>query len=154
MAETPFAGYTTKVHLLTMNGTVRNAYPVSYLRSPEFFASGNQLKIVLRMSANQQIESAIEIVRVVGHYTTQPQRGEKSDVRIFGLYPCSLVAHKKWDFRNEYINTVYASLGVIPSHLTGNVPLGLEVEIFIEGPSFSSNPEFLVYWQIEVYDMI
>jgi hypothetical protein len=31
--------------------------------------------------------------------------------------------------------------------------MSLEIEIFLEGPNFSSDPTFLVYWEIAVYDV-
>jgi hypothetical protein len=37
--------------------------------------------------------------------------------------------------------------------MLGKAPLGLEIEIFLEAPNFSSNPTFLVYWEITVYDV-
>jgi hypothetical protein len=44
------------------------------MRSPEFFAKGKLLKIVLRLWANQQTDATIEIARILGYYIDQGAR--------------------------------------------------------------------------------
>jgi hypothetical protein len=142
-----------EAHLLTVSGTLTEAKPVNYLRSQQFLAKGNQLKIVLRMRANQQIDATIEVARIIGYYLPPRRLGETSEVRIFGMYPQKVMNRTQWDFRNDYSKTLYTSLEHVPVDLLGKAQMGLEIEIFLEGPNFSSNPTFLVYWEIAVYDV-
>ena len=140
-------------HLLTVNGTLTEANPVNYIHSERFVAKGSQLKIVLTLRANQQIVATIEVARIVGYYAGQSRQGETSVVRIFGAYPEKVMNRTQWDFHHEYNRRLYVSLRRVPADLLGKVPLGLEIEIFLEAPNFSSNPTFLVSWEITVYDV-
>ena len=139
--------------LLTVSGTLTEAKPINYVRSQQFLPKGNQLKIVLRMRANQQIDATIEVARIIGYFATPKRLGETSEVRIFGMYPEKAVNRTEWDFHNDYSKTIYTSLERVPAYLLGKAQMGLVIEIFLEGPNFSSNPTFLVYWEITVYDV-
>ena len=139
--------------LLTVSGTLTEAKPINHVRSQQFLPKGNQLKIFLRMWANQQIDATIEVARIIGYFTPPRRLGETSEVRIFGLYPEKAVNRTEWNFHNEYGKTIYASLDRVPAHLLGKTQMGLELEIFLEGPNYSSNPTFLVHWEITVYDV-
>ena len=142
-----------EVRLLTVSGTLTEARPVNYVHSERFVPKGGQLKIVLALRANQQIAATIEVARITGYYVRSSRQGENSEVRIFGLYPEKVMNRTEWDFHHEYSRTLYTSLRGVPSGMLGKVPLGLEIEIFLEAPNFSSNPTFLVYWEITVYDV-
>ena len=142
-----------EVRLLTVSGTLTEARPVNYIHSERFVPKGGQLKIVLALRANQQIVATIEVARIIGYYVRSPRQDENSEVRIFGLYPEKVMNRTQWDFHHEYSKTLYTSLRGVPSDMLGKVPMGLEIEIFLEGPNFSSNPTFLVYWEITVYDI-
>ena len=142
-----------EVHLLTVSGTLTEARPVNYIRSEQFVPRGGQLKIMFTLRANQQIVATIEIARIIG-YSSRPLRGgENREARIFGMFPEKVMNRTQWDFHHEYSKTLYVSLRGVPSGMLGKVPLGLEIEIFLEAPNFSSNPTFLVYWEITVYDV-
>lgn len=142
-----------EAHLLTVRGTVTEAEPVAYIRSEQFRANGNTLKLVLRLWANQQIDATIEIARIVGYYAQPGRQGETGEVRVFGMYPEKFMNRTQWDFHREYATARYVSLERVPANLLGKVLLGLEIEIFLEAPNYSSNPTFLVYWEITVYDV-
>jgi len=142
-----------EVRLLTVSGTLTEARPVNYVHSERFVPKGGQLKIVLLLRANQQIVATIEVARITGYYVHSSRQGENSEVRIFGLYPEKVMNRTQWDFHQEYSKTLYTSLRGVPSEMLGKVPMGLEIEIFLEAPNFSSNPTFLVYWEITVYDV-
>jgi hypothetical protein len=143
-----------ETHLLTVSGTVNEAKPLRYVHTQEFIAKGSALKIVLTLGANQQIDATIEIARIVGYYVEPSRRDAGAhDVRIFGLYPQTVMNRTTWDFHRDYAKTIYASLERVPADLSGRVPLGLEIELFLEGPNFSSNPTFLLYWEIVVFDV-
>ena len=142
-----------EAQLLTVSGTVTEAKPINYLRSQQFVAKGNQLKLVLRMRANQQIDATIEVARIIGYYVNPRPLAEKSEVRIFGMYPEKVMDRTQWDFCNDCSKALYTSLEHVPVDLLGKAQMGLEIEIFLEGPNFSSNPTFLVYWEIAVYDV-
>lgn len=142
-----------EVRLLTVSGTLTEARPVNYVHSERFVPKGGQLKIVLTLRANQQIVATIEVARITGYYVHSARQDENSEVRIFGLYPEKVMNRTQWDFHHEYSKTLYVSLKGVPSGMLGKVPLGLEIEIFLEAPNFSSNPTFLVYWEITVYDV-
>ena len=144
----------TEVCVLTTRGTVTEAQPVNYMRSPEFFAKGKLLKIVLRLWANQQIDATIEIARILGYYIDQGARaGEQQEVGIFGIYPEKVMNRTTWDFHREYTKTFYTSLERVPSGASDGASLILKIEIFLEGPNYSSNPTFRVYWEITVFDV-
>ena len=140
-------------HLLTVSGTVTEAEPTNYLHSQHFYAKGKLLRLVLRLWANQRIHATIEVARIVGYFVRAGHQGEPSEVRIFGMYPQEVMNRTEWDFHNEYSRTLYASLKGVPAGMLGKVPVGLEIEIFLEAPNSSSNPTFLVYWEITVYDV-
>jgi len=142
-----------EVHLLTVSGTLTEVKPVNYIRSERFIAKGSQLKIILTMRANQQTVATIEVARIVGYYAQQSRQGGTNEVRIFGTYPEKVMNRTQWDFHQEYSKTLYVPLKRVPEDLRGKVPLGLEIEIFLEAPNFSSNPTFLVSWEITVYDV-
>lgn len=142
-----------EVPLLTVSGTLTEARPVNYVHSERFIPKGGRLKIVLTLRANQQIAATIEVARITGYYVRSARQDGNSEVRIFGLYPEKVMNRTQWDFHQEYSKTLYVSLKGVPSGMLGKVPLGLEIEIFLEGPNFSSNPTFLVYWEITVYDV-
>jgi hypothetical protein len=142
-----------EVRLLTVSGTLTEARPVNYVHSERFVPKGGQLKIVLALRANQQIAATIEVARITGYYVRSSRQGENSEVRIFGLYPEKVMNRTQWDFHHEYSKTLYTSLKGVPNEMLGKVPLGLEIEIFLEAPNFSFNPTFLVYWEITVYDV-
>jgi hypothetical protein len=142
-----------EVHLLTVSGTLTEARPVNYIRSEQFVPRGGQLKIMFTLRANQQIVATIEVARIIG-YSARPLRwDENREARIFGMFPEKVMNRMQWDFHHEYSKTLYASLRGVPSDMLGKVPMGLEIEIFLEAPNFSSNPTFLVYWEITVYDI-
>lgn len=142
-----------EARLLTVSGTLTEARPVNYVRSERFVPKGGQLKIVLTLRANQQIAATIEVARIIGYYVSSPRQDENSEVRIFGMYPERVMNRTQWDFHHEYSRTLYVSLRGVPSDMLGKAPLGLEIEIFLEAPNFSSNPTFLAYWEITVYDI-
>jgi len=142
-----------ETRLLTVSGTLTEARPVNYVHSERFIPKGGQLKIVLTLRANQQIAATIEVARITGYYVRSPRQDVNSEVRIFGLYPEKMMNRTQWDFHHEYSKTLYTSLRGVPSDMLGKVPMGLEIEIFLEAPNFSSNPTFLVYWEITVYDI-
>lgn len=142
-----------EAHLLTVSGTLTEAKPINYIHSEQFVPKGGQLKIVLTLHANQQIAATIEVARITGYYVRSPRQDENSEVRIFGLYPEKVMNRTQWDFHHEYSKTLYVSLKGKPSDMLGKAPLGLEIEIFLEAPNFSSNPTFLMYWEITVYDV-
>lgn len=138
-------------YLLTVTGTVTEGEPVNYLHSEHFYAKGKLLRLVLRLWANQRVHGTIEVVRIVGYFVRPGRQGEASEVRIFGMYPQKVMNRTEWDFGSEYSRTLYASLEAVPTGMLGKVPVGLEIEIFLEAPNSSSNPTFLVYWEITVY---
>ena len=142
-----------EVHLLTASGTLTEAKPINYVHSERFVPKGGKLKIVLTLRANQQIAATIEVARIIGYYARPARQDGSSEVRIFGMYPEKVMNRTQWDFHHEYSKTFYASLKRVPASMLGKVPLGLEIEIFLEAPNFSSNPTFLVYWEITVYDV-
>jgi hypothetical protein len=142
-----------EAHLLTMGGTLTEKAPVNYVHSEEFVAKGSHLKIVLRLRANQQIVGTIEVARIIGYFVKQSPRGEASEVRIFGAYPEKAMNRTLWDFHREYSKTFYVSVSDVPAGFRGKTPLGLEIEMFLEAPNFFSNPTFLVFWEITVYDV-
>jgi hypothetical protein len=142
-----------ELRLLTVSGTLTERDPVNYVRSGQFTPRGSHLKIGLRMWANQQILGTIEVARIMGYFVLKSGRGEASEVRIFGTYPEEVMNRTQWDFHREYSKTFYASLNRVPVFFRGKVPLALEIEIFLEAPNFSSNPTFLVFWEITVYDI-
>jgi len=142
-----------EVRLLTVSGTLTEREPVNYAHSKEFLAKGSHLRIVLRLWANQQIVGTIEVARIMGYFVKQSSRVGASEVRIFGAYPEKVMNRTLWDFHREYSKTIYIPLSVMPAYFRGKAPLGLEIEIFLEAPNFSSNPTFLVFWEITVYDV-
>jgi hypothetical protein len=139
-------------HLLTVNGTLIEGAPINYLRSEQFVPKTNQLKIVLKLRANQQINATIEVARIVGYMIFETREGPR-ETRIFGLYPETIMNRTTWDFHKEYSKTKYVPLYSIPAEQLGRTPVGLEVEIFLEGPNHASNPTFLVFWEVTVYDV-
>jgi hypothetical protein len=139
-------------HLLTVNGTLIEGAPVNYLRSEQFVPKTNQLKIILTLRANQPINATIEVARIVGYMIIE-SREEPSETRIFGLYPETLMNRTTWDFHKEYSKTKYVPLYSIPAEQLGRTPVGLEIEIFLEGPNHASNPTFFVLWDVTVYDV-
>ena len=138
--------------LLTVNGTLIEGAPVDYLRSEQFLPKTNQLKIVLTLHANQQINATIEVARIVGYMIFESNEGPR-ETRIFGLYPETIMNRTTWDFHKEYSKTKYVPLNSIPVDQLGRTPVGLEIEIFLEGPNHASNPTFLVFWEVTVYDV-
>ena len=142
-----------EVRLLTVSGTLTEARPVNYVHSEQFVPKAGRLKIVLALRANQQISATIEIARIIGYYMRTPRPNSYSEVRIFGIYPEKFMNRTQWDFHREYSKTLYVSLERVPAGMLGKVPMGLEIELFLEAPNFSSNPTFLVYWEITVYDV-
>jgi len=62
-------------HLLTVNGTLIEGSPINYLRSEQFVPKTNQLKIVLKLRANQQINATIEVARIVGFMIFESREG-------------------------------------------------------------------------------
>jgi len=134
-------------HLVTVTGKLSQASPVDYIRSKQFVTKAHQLKIVLTMRANQQIIATIEVARIIGFYI----RGGTGFVRIFGLYPEMFINRTQWNFHYDYTRTSFVSLEKVPAKLLGRVPLGLEIEIFLEAPAFGTNPTFLIFWEITVY---
>lgn len=135
-------------HLLTVNGTLAEGSPVNYLRSEQFIPKTNQLKIVLTLRANQPINATIEVARIVGYMIF-----EDRETRIFGLYPETIMNRTSWDFDKDYSKTKYVPLYSIPADRLGRTPVGLEIEIFLEGPNHASNPTFLVFWDVTVYNV-
>jgi len=142
-----------EVRLLTVSGTLTEAKPVNYIHSEQFVPKASRLKIVLTLRANQQISATIEVARIIGYYVRAPRQSTYSEVRIFGMYPEKVMNRTQWDFHHEYSKTLYTSLERVPAGMLGKVPMGLEIELFLEAPNFSSNPTFLVYWEITVYDV-
>jgi hypothetical protein len=141
-----------EVRLLTVSGTLTEKEPVNYIHSERFTVKGIQLKTVLTLRANQQIVATIEVARIIGYYAHE-FRHETNEVGMLGMYPEKVMNRTLWDFHHEYCKTIYASLKSVPADLRGKAPLGLIIEIFLEAPNFSSNPTFLVYWEITVYDI-
>jgi len=141
-----------EVRLLTISGTLTEKEPVNYINSRQFTAKGNQLKTVLTLRANQQMVATIEVARIFGYYVHE-FRHETSEVGMSGMFPEKVMNRTIWDFHHEYRKTIYASLKSVPADLRGKAQLGLVIEIFLEAPNFSSNPTFLVYWEITVYDI-
>ena len=143
-----------EARVLTVGGTVTEAEPVNYIRSPEFLARSRQLKIVLRLWANQQIYATIEIARILGYYVGQRTRdGEPSEVVLFGMHPEKVMNRTTWDFHAQYAKTLYVSIESMPSGQLGRASLFLRIEIFLEAPNHYSNPTFIVYWEITVFDV-
>ncbi len=143
---------TREEHLLTVNGTLIEGVPINYLRSEQFVPKTNQLKIVLTLRANQQINATIEVARIVGYMIIEDREGPR-ETRIFGLYPETIMNRTTWDFHEEYSKTKYVPLYSIPAEQLGRTRVGLEIEIFLEGPNHASNPTFLVFWDVTVYDV-
>jgi hypothetical protein len=138
--------------LLTVNGTLIEGAPVDYLRSEQFVPKTHQLKIVLTLRANQPINATIEVARIVGYMIVEDREGPR-EARIFGLYPETVMNRTTWDFHKEYSKTKYVPLYSIPAEQLGRTPVGLEIEIFLEGPNHASNPTFLVFWDVTVYNV-
>ena len=141
-----------EVHLFKVNGTLAQGAPVNYLRSDQFIPKTNQLKIVLTLRANQQINATIEVVRIIGYCVYETREGP-SETRIFGVYPETFMNRTHWDFHRDFSKTEYVPLYSLSPEEIGRTPLGLEIQIFLEGPNYGSNPTFLVFWQVDVYDV-
>lgn len=142
------------VRVLIVGGTVTEAQPVNYVKSPEFSAKTMQLKILLRLWANQQINATIEIARIIGYYIGQSGKaGESREIGVFGMHPEKFMNRTVWDFHREYAKTLYVSLEPMPPGQLGRTPLFLRIEIYLEAPNHYSNPTFRMYWEITVFDV-
>jgi uncharacterized membrane-anchored protein YhcB (DUF1043 family) len=131
-------------YLMQTTGTLNEQKSV-FFTSTYFTTLGEQIKIVARLQANQKTIAQFNFREVYVYYVYSGQ-----SIRITGGY----FNLGRWDFHNGELNdTLYLKLDKIPQELFGKVPLYITLSLTLSEPTFSSNPSFLVSYEVTVYDV-
>jgi regulator of replication initiation timing len=133
-------------YLMQTTGTFHEQMRVDFT-STYFTTLGRQIKIVARLQANQKTVATFDYASVSVDYVYSGQYITVTSHR-FNFYGAS------WDFHNGELNdTLYLKLDSIPEELFGKVPLCIRLILSLSEPKFSSNPSFLVSYEVTLYDV-
>lgn len=133
-------------YLLRMEGTLHERKSV-WEDSTYFTTIGKQLKIVIRLSANQKVIAKFTDceIRIAYNY------GGKN------FYPWQMdlpFRNSEWDFNNgDLIETMFIKLTGIPDDILGKAPLFLILRLNLFYPKFDGNPSFFITYELTVYDV-
>jgi cell division protein FtsL len=133
-------------YLMQTTGTLNEQKGVRFT-STYFTTFGRQIKIVARLQANQKSIATFDSATVYVYYVYSGQSIHVASDN-FNFHYAS------WDFHNGELNdTLYLKLDKIPEELFGKVPLYINLYLSLSKPTFSSNPSFLVSYEVTVYDV-